>query len=79
VSIPLERQQEAFNLLRGLIDRDYPFTDKEEARAFFTKLTGLLKNLNYTARDAKEYEEYRHQIEELAHTLGRVAATEQAA
>ena len=44
VSVPLERQKEMFALVRGLIQRDYPFKGKDEACSFFTQLTGLLKN-----------------------------------
>jgi V/A-type H+-transporting ATPase subunit A len=74
VSVPLDRQKESFTLLRRLIQRDYPFTDKEEAHRFFTQLTGLLKNLNYTARNAPEYTTYLAQIDELVKTLGRASA-----
>jgi V/A-type H+/Na+-transporting ATPase subunit A len=74
VSVPLDRQKEAFALVRGLIQRDYPFADKEEAHRFFTRLTGLLKNLNYSARNAPEYTGYRALIDELVKTLGRVTA-----
>jgi V/A-type H+-transporting ATPase subunit A len=71
VSVPLERQKEMFTLVRGLIQRDYPFKGKDEARSFFTQLTGLLKNLNYAPRDSQEYTAYQTQIDELVHTLGR--------
>jgi V/A-type H+-transporting ATPase subunit A len=71
VSVPLERQKEMFTLVRGLIQRDYPFKGKDEARSFFTQLTGLLKNLNYAPRDSQDYGAYRAQIDELVHTLGR--------
>ena len=74
VSVPLERQKETFALVRGLIQRDYPFSGKEEARSFFMRLTGLLKNLNYTARNAPEYSGYLAQIDELVKTLGRANA-----
>jgi V/A-type H+/Na+-transporting ATPase subunit A len=74
VSVPLERQKEFLALVRGLIQRDYPFADKEEVHRFFTQLTGLLKNLNYTPRDAKEYTEYLAQIDDLVKTLGRAPA-----
>lgn len=74
VSVPLDRQKESFALLRRLIQRDYPFTDKEEAHRFFTQLTGLLKNLNYTARNAPEYTTYLAQIDELVKTLGHASA-----
>jgi V/A-type H+-transporting ATPase subunit A len=74
VSVPLDRQKETFALVRGLIQRDYPFSSKEEARGFFRQLTGLLKNLNYTARNAPEYAGYLAQIDELVKTLGRAKA-----
>jgi V/A-type H+-transporting ATPase subunit A len=72
-STPQERQRDTFELVRGLIQRDYPFKDKEEARKFFTELTRLLKNLNYASRDSTEYVAYRAQIDELVKTLGRIA------
>jgi V/A-type H+-transporting ATPase subunit A len=71
VSVPLERQREVFSLVHGLMQRDYPFKDKVEAHRFFTQLTGLLKNLNYTPRDAVEYTGYVAQIDDLVKTLGR--------
>jgi V/A-type H+/Na+-transporting ATPase subunit A len=75
VSVPLERQREVFNLVRGLIQRDYPFNGKDEAHSFFTQLTGLLKNLNYAPRDSQDYTDYQTQIDELVQTLGRTPAT----
>ena len=73
-STPIERQIETFGLVRSLIQRDYPFENKDEARQFFTKLTGLLKNLNYSELNTKEYNSYRAQIDLLAKTLGRPVA-----
>jgi V/A-type H+-transporting ATPase subunit A len=72
--VPLDRQKEAFALVRGLIQRDYPFSGKQEAHHFFTQLTGLLKNLNYTAKNAPEYAGYLAQIDELVKTLARAGA-----
>jgi V/A-type H+-transporting ATPase subunit A len=74
VSVPLERQKEFLALVRGLIQRDYLFADKEEAHCFFTQLTGLLKNLNYTPREAEDYTGYLTQIDDLVKTLGRAPA-----
>jgi len=73
-STPIERQLESFGLVRSLIQRDYPFKDKEEARQFFTKLSALFKNLNYSASNTEEYKSYRSQVDELVKTLGRTAA-----
>ena len=66
-----ERQKETFELMHRLVQRDYPFKDKEEGRQFFTQLTRLFKNLNYASRESSEYTAYRAQIDELVKTLGR--------
>ena len=65
VSMPQERQLESFRLLRELIRRDHTFSSKEQARDYFTRLTGLYKNLNYSPSGSAEYQRYRQQIEEL--------------
>jgi V/A-type H+-transporting ATPase subunit A len=65
VSCPLERQQESFALLRALVEADWRFDGKEQARDLFTRLTGLYKNLNYSRRDSDEFADYRRQIGEL--------------
>jgi len=66
-----ERQKETFELMHRLVQRDYPFKDKEEGRQFFTQLIRLFKNLNYASRESSEYTAYRAQIDELVKTLGR--------
>ena len=64
VSVSLERQQETLQLIWRYISRDYLFTDKDQARIYFTRLTGLLKNLNYSSRESQEYADYLQRIEE---------------
>jgi V/A-type H+-transporting ATPase subunit A len=66
VSMPRERQSESFQFLKGLIGREYQFPNKDEARDFFTRITGLYKNFNYAAPDFPDYQRYRGEIEELA-------------
>lgn len=61
-----ERQLESFRLLKGLIDTSYNFKDKEEARGFFTELTSLYKNWNYSASGSTEFDRYRKEIVDLA-------------
>jgi V/A-type H+-transporting ATPase subunit A len=65
VSVPTERQKESFLLIKRLIERPYRFEGKDHARTFFTALTGLYKNLNYSPRDSDEYRKYLKEIEEL--------------
>ncbi|MEE9131086.1 MAG: V-type ATP synthase subunit A [Phycisphaerales bacterium] len=66
VSMSLERQLESFRLLKSLIERDYRFADPNQARDFFTRLTGLYKNWNYSRSDAADNRRYRQEIDELA-------------
>jgi V/A-type H+/Na+-transporting ATPase subunit A len=71
-STPRDRQKESFESVRELIQRDYPFKDKDEARRFFTQLTGLFKNMNYAPYRSPQYSGFLGQIKELVKTLGRV-------
>jgi V/A-type H+-transporting ATPase subunit A len=64
--MPRERQKDSFRLLKSLIDGEYRFKDKDEARAFFTRLTGLYKNWNYSPPESAEFGKYRTEIEALA-------------
>ena len=72
-SMPLERQKKSFALVCDLINRPYKFTDKGAARDYFTRLTGLYKNLNYSREDAPAYSDYLKQIRELADSNAKVA------
>lgn len=65
VTVPEERQKAMFLLCKRLIDRQYQFRDKEQVRDFFTRLTGLFKNLNYSASGSDDYRRYIAQIEDL--------------
>jgi V/A-type H+-transporting ATPase subunit A len=65
ISVPTDRQKDSFLLIRRLIDRTYQFSDKDETREFFTSLTRLYKNLNYSHFDSNEYRNYLTQIEQL--------------
>ncbi|MEJ2224272.1 MAG: V-type ATP synthase subunit A [Syntrophobacterales bacterium] len=64
--MPLERQQTSFGLVCDLINRQYKFADKGAAREYFTRLTMLYKNLNYSPEDSPTYGDYLKQIHELA-------------
>jgi len=65
-SVSLDRQKLTFNKVYGLVDRDYTFKDKAEARDYFTRLTGLFKNFNYAAEDAPAYGDLLKQIDDLS-------------
>jgi V/A-type H+-transporting ATPase subunit A len=65
-SCPIERQKNSFDLVYDLINRKYHFEDKTAVRDFFTRLTGLFRNLNYAAENSPTYASYRKQIDDLA-------------
>ncbi len=69
VSAPLERQQETFGLVYRIATTDFEFEDKDQVRKFFTGLTGLFKNLNYSADGSKERSALTNQIEDLLKTV----------
>ncbi|MEL6769011.1 MAG: V-type ATP synthase subunit A [Pseudomonadota bacterium] len=68
-SVPLERQKDAFDRAYALVTRSYAFPDKAAARAHFTKLTGLLKNLNYAQPNSSEAARLISEIEALDHSI----------
>ncbi|MBX3440145.1 MAG: hypothetical protein KF861_21825, partial [Planctomycetaceae bacterium] len=62
VSAPLQRQKETLHLIWHYLGREYLFSDKDEARGYFTRLTGLIKNLNYSLRESQEYTDFLRRI-----------------
>ena len=61
-SVPLERQKLLLGMVNDVVGRDLPFADKEQARAHFTRLTGLFKNFNYAAQGTPDYDGLIHKI-----------------
>jgi V/A-type H+/Na+-transporting ATPase subunit A len=62
--MPRERQLESLRLIMSVIDREYPFKDRDEAREFFTQVIGLYKNWNYSPPGSPEYQKYKTEIEQ---------------
>lgn len=69
VRVPIQRQKDSFRKIVELVGMDYQFADKDQAREYFTKLTGLFKNLNYARSGSTEYADFLQQIEQLAATV----------
>lgn len=65
-SVPLERQRRLFNRVYELATRTYQFKDKENARAYFLKLTGYLKNLNYAEYESADYHGILDKVNQLS-------------
>ena len=64
-SATLQRQKGSFAKIYALIKRDYAFSDKDEARNFFTNLTGLFRNYNYAAEDTPDHDNLLQSIDAL--------------
>lgn len=65
VSVSRQRQVDSFKLLKSIIEKEYFFDDKEKLRDYFTQITSLYKNLNYSPQNSPEYKDYLNQIQEL--------------
>jgi V/A-type H+-transporting ATPase subunit A len=65
-SMSLERQKQLFDRVYAIVTSRYRFADKEAARGFFTRMTGLFKNLNYAAPDSPDFERFAGEIDALA-------------
>ncbi|WP_459556713.1 V-type ATP synthase subunit A [Lacunimicrobium album] len=65
VSVPITRQKESFLLIRRLVEQEYHLETKEAVRQFFTELTSLYKNLNYSDLDSQGYRQYLDRINAL--------------
>ncbi|WP_017328393.1 V-type ATP synthase subunit A [Synechococcus sp. PCC 7336] len=68
-SAPLQRQKSTFSLAYDLVKREYKFEDKSSVRSYFTRMTGLFKNLNYAPDPSKERSDLKRQIIELADSV----------
>jgi V/A-type H+-transporting ATPase subunit A len=62
ISMPRERQIESFNLLKNVVNKPYNFKSKDQSREFFTQVTNLYKNLNYSPYGSPEYTDYKQKI-----------------
>ncbi len=70
-STSLERQQLCFGKVFELVERSYDFSDKDQARDYFTRFTGLFKNFNYSRPDSPDFQRYLEEIDTLAKSIGR--------
>ena len=66
---PIDRLRQVFNRVCALVKQECIFDDKEAARDYFTRLTGLFKNLNYTRRDSPGFAALSEQIDTLAESV----------
>lgn len=64
-STTFARQKDSFYFLKDIVERDFRFDDNNQAREFFTRLTGLYKNYNYSVAGSDEMRRFKDLINEL--------------
>src|SRR5208283_3852612 len=69
-----ERQKSLFDMVYTAATRPYVFQDKAAARDYFTKLSGLYKNLNYAAAGSNDFQRIAKSIEDLDKSVPTIAA-----
>ncbi len=69
VSVPMERQQALLGLIEAVVEHqpvaDSDADDKASVRDFYTRLTGLLKNLNYASWGSSDYQSLLSQVQQM--------------
>jgi len=65
VSTPMHRQHVMFCLIQDIVQREFLFENKDQARDFFVKITSAFRNLNYSATDSTDYKNYLSSIESM--------------
>jgi V/A-type H+-transporting ATPase subunit A len=70
---PAERQQFAFDKLQEIIDLDFGFETKEQARKTIVQITDLVRNWNYAAPGSDEYNTLLGRIDRFIATKGHEA------
>ncbi|MDO6453830.1 V-type ATP synthase subunit A [Neptunomonas phycophila] len=61
-STPMSRQNEQLRLIQRVMDGLPAFDDKAAAQHYFMRITGLFKNLNYSAETSPDYATFKAQL-----------------
>jgi V/A-type H+-transporting ATPase subunit A len=68
---PAERQQFVFDRILGILDLDFAFDDKDQARRTLVTAQDLFRNWNYAAWESEEFRKILGQIEGFVAAKGR--------
>ena len=68
---PAERQQFVFDRILGILDLDFAFDDKDQARRTLVAAQDLFRNWNYAAWESEKFKKILGQIEEFVAAKGR--------
>ncbi|MCD4823224.1 MAG: V-type ATP synthase subunit A [Phycisphaerae bacterium] len=68
---PPDRQQFVFDKILEVMDTDFDFEEKHQARDIMFKLQDLFRNWNYVAPDSNEYKDFVQKIDAFIAAKGR--------
>lgn len=68
---PAERQQFVFDRILGILDLDFAFDDKDQARRTLVTAQDLFRNWNYAAWESEEFKKILGQIDGFVGAKGR--------
>lgn len=69
-----ERQKALFDMVYAAATRSYAFKHKTAARDYFTKLSGLYKNLNYAPAGSNDFHRIAKAIDDLDKSVATIVA-----
>ncbi len=70
-STPADRQQFVFDKVLAVLERDFAFADKDQARKTMVAVTDLFRNWNYAAFDGREFKDILGKIEAFLENKGK--------
>jgi len=61
-STPLERQKFMYNLVMDICDQELDFDNFEECSDYYKKLINIMRQMNYSEYQSKEFNNYLEQL-----------------
>jgi V/A-type H+/Na+-transporting ATPase subunit A len=68
---PAERQKFVFDKILEVLNLEFDFEDKDQARRCMVRVSDLCRNWNYAATDSEEYKRFLGEIDEFIDSKGR--------
>ena len=67
---PLDRQKYMLDLILGICDREFNFSDYEQCRAWFKEVINVMRQMNYSEFKSAQFEQYRSTLDKYLSDYG---------
>jgi len=67
---PIERQKYMLNLILGICDKTFKFENFEDCRTYFREIINILKQMNYSEWNGKNFNEYNDKLKKYLENNG---------